>query len=110
GSMNGYISQFRVYNVALSANQAASLCMSGVIGSCHTFDGGEYVSVGGASTFKFLSDGSLFSFGFWLKIPVGALSGTPVVFDNSGGGGFGSVGFTLFIRSTGEMDFQITNG
>lgn len=106
----GYIDELRNYNIALTQAQVSALYMVGKYGQSHTFDGGEYLTLGGVSTFNTLHNGTPFTISYWSKIPVGALSGTPIMIDNCNGGTLTNIGIVNFIRSTGEMDFQIVNG
>jgi len=63
---NGYLDEFRVYSSALSASQASALYMVGKYGQSHTFDGGEYISVGNPTALQFERTNS-FTFAYWAK-------------------------------------------
>jgi len=60
------IDEFRIYSVAISQAQVSSLYMVGKYGQSHTFDGGEYISVGNPTALQFERTNS-FTFAYWAK-------------------------------------------
>lgn len=71
--LTGYFNQVRFYNIALSQAQISALYMVGVIGSCHTFDGGEYVATT-LTPFNWERTQS-YSVSFWAKFTDNGVKG-----------------------------------
>jgi len=87
------LDEFRTYNVALSLAQHKALYMVGKYSQSHTFDGGEYVSLG--NNFKFTNT-TPFTISLWVNKPSSASAGNELI--SKGGDGTG--GYEIYYAGT----------
>lgn len=99
----GTVDELRPYNTALSLAQVQALDMVGHYSQSHTFDGGEYVSLGNTMGFERTNP---FSISTWIKTPTG---GSGNIFTKglaqSGGPAYGAF---EGIYGAGIVDFDLT--
>lgn len=95
--MTGKLDEFRVYSgTALTLQQHQALYMVGHYSQSHTFDGGEYVTLGTQG----ISNTSPFTISTWIKVPT--VSGNPEFYSNYPSGN----GILAFINTAYKLSFQ----